>query len=102
MLNNSPNCKNIEMEWITFKEKQPEYNTPIIVFKKKGFLGALFDDNKEDVKICLLTKKTETNEGLIFFLKGYELNTFRSTPFFEKDFQKLYWMYLPSPPKNKH
>lgn len=98
-MNNSTSSRNKELKWVTLKEKQPEYNTPIIIFKKKGFLSVLFDDKNEEIKICLLTKKTETNEGLIFSLKSYDLNKYRSTPVFEKDFHKLYWMYLPSPPK---
>lgn len=86
------------MQWISCKDRIPTFNEPIIVFLKKGIINNLFSE-EEEIKICYLVEKSETKEGVIFFLKGYKNYKTYKTAFFENDFKKIYWMYLPNKPK---
>lgn len=85
----------ISMEWIKFKDELPRYNEPIFVYKTDGVFS--FFKRNDDIRACYLVEKSETDEGLYYYLKGWEYGMVNSTRFEEKDFLNMQWMPIPKP-----
>lgn len=83
------------MNWKTFKEEKPKYNTPIFVYKTNGVYD--YFKKSDDVRPCRYTRKSESKRGLIYFLEGYDYGSVAEIGFSEKDFNKMKWMEIPKP-----
>ena len=83
------------MGWKRFKEEKPDFNKPIFVYKTDGVFE--YFKKSDDVRPCQYTRKSETENGWTYYLKGYKYGSVAEIKFSEKEFNKLKWMEIPKP-----
>lgn len=84
------------MTWTTFKERMPELDQPIWVYKPSEGVRAFFKRN-DDILPCKVKYIKEYKDGKYYFLEGYSYNRGNSDLISEEKIMPLKWTPIPSP-----